>query len=183
MAFAADGDVSARRTSDRGRANEWQSLCASTTTIASATPRKVPIPEVGEFQIGDYIEEEGTVGAMASSRSRWSNCTATVAWSLYPHLGSMGRTLGRCVGDRRRTPRRFGAGEQPRRVRTVSAGDRADRPLRHSAIGGRAVTRSSSSARIGGWPSLLLARPLPVETAQGRERLFRAAIFDLRANW
>jgi hypothetical protein len=60
---------------------------------------KVQIPDAGEFQIGDYIEGRERSAATASSRSRWSNCTATAAGRCIRIWRSTARESGRCVGE------------------------------------------------------------------------------------
>ncbi len=46
---------------------------------------KVPIPEAGEFLIGDY-EDEGTIGGDGEFRVTLVELHGDRRWSLYPHL-------------------------------------------------------------------------------------------------
>lgn len=54
---------------------------------------KVPIPEAGEFQIGDYTEE-GTVGADGEFKITLVELHGNRRWSLYPHLEVYGDGVG-----------------------------------------------------------------------------------------
>src|SRR3954453_11597513 len=55
---------------------------------------KAPIPEAGEFQIGDYIEREGTVGADGEFKITLIELHGDRRWSLYPHLELYGEGVG-----------------------------------------------------------------------------------------
>jgi hypothetical protein len=60
---------------------------------------KVSVPDAGEFQIGDYIEGDGTVGDDGEFKITLVELHGDRRWSLYPHLGSTARESGRCVGE------------------------------------------------------------------------------------
>ena len=98
---------------------------------------KAPIPEAGEFQIGDYIEREGTVGADGEFKITLIELHGDRRWSLYPHL----EVYGEGVGALRRA---IDAGlldvlgpvnsrdEFARRLLAIGLIDRSDNPLPQS---------------------------------------------------
>ena len=89
---------------------------------------KVPIPEAGEFLIGDYTDE-GTIGGDGEFRVTLIELHDDRRWSLYPHLEVYGEGVGALSSGRRWAPRRSRPGEQPRRVRPLATGNRLGRPL------------------------------------------------------
>lgn len=54
---------------------------------------KVPIPEAGEFMIGDYTGE-GTVGRDGEFKITLVELHGDRRWSLYPHLEVFGEEVG-----------------------------------------------------------------------------------------
>lgn len=54
---------------------------------------KVPIPEAGEFMIGDYTDE-GTVGRDGEFKITLIELHGDRRWSLYPHLEVFGEGIG-----------------------------------------------------------------------------------------
>jgi hypothetical protein len=59
---------------------------------------KVLIPEAGEFQIGDYIEGEGTVGGDGEFKITLVELHGDRAGRCIRILRSTARESGRCVG-------------------------------------------------------------------------------------
>jgi hypothetical protein len=96
---------------------------------------KVSIPEAGEFQIGDYIEGEGTVGDDGEFKIKLVELHGDRRWSLYPHLeafgdgvGSLRRAIDDGLLDVLRPPVNS-RDEFARRLLAIGLIDRSDTPL------------------------------------------------------
>lgn len=111
---------------------------------------KVPIPEAGEFMIGDYAEE-GTVGPDGEFKIALVELHGDRRWSLYPHLEVFGdgvRALRRAIdaGLLDVLGPVNSCDEFARRLLAIGLVDRSDHPLPE---GGSPETASAESTRGG----------------------------------